>query len=90
MKTNLFLLTVVILLLFVIKCFHISLINEKEKNLNYKHNQNILLEQIRSVYNDKIKLEAQNETFKNLSKKDGFDWYQDISTTHVIRELQKD
>jgi hypothetical protein len=90
MKTNLFLLTVIILLLFVIKYFHISLINEKEKKLNYKHNQDILLEQIRSVYNDKIKLEAQNETLKNLSKKDGFDWYQDISTTHVIRELQKD
>lgn len=60
------------------------------KSLFYQHNQNMLLTKIRRIYEEKEKLEQTNAELERLAQQEqeSFNWYQDISNTLVIKQLQ--
>lgn len=89
MKLNLILLFVIILQLFITKHLQTKLSNQEDLTSFYKQNKNILLNKIRSIYDEKILLENENQELQKLSQQDTFNWHQDISNTSVIRKLQK-
>lgn len=64
---------------------------QKIKAENYRHNNNILLDKVKGLYNEKITLERQNETLAKAAAKDKnyFDWHFDISHTAVIKQLRQ-
>ncbi len=83
-----FLTTFILLILIIIKQY------EKINNINqqitlYQKKEDILIKQIKEIYNEKILLEEQTEKLQKASKKDYFDWNRDISNTHVIKQLQQ-
>ena len=64
--------------------------SETLKAENYRQNNDLLLKQIRRVYEEKIKLQHENEILENMAKEESaeFDWYRDISNSAVIKRLQ--
>ena len=90
MKLNIVFIFIIIILLFYLKITNLYLEQEKNKSLLFKQNQNKLQTTIQRIQNDKLKLEKINNELKTLSKKDTFNWHQDISNTYVIKRLQKD
>ena len=90
MKLNTILILFIAILLFYLKITNLYLAQEKNKSSFYQQNQNKLQSTIQRIQNDKLKLEKINNELKTLSKKDTFNWYQDISNTYVIKRLQKD
>jgi hypothetical protein len=57
---------------------------------NYRRNNAALLNQLRRVYEEKIRLQRENGILENAAKEETevFDWYRDISGTAVIKCLQ--
>ena len=90
MKLNIVFIFIIIILLFYLKITNLYLEQEKNKSILFKQNQNKLQTTIQRIQNDKLKLEKINNELKTLSKKDTFNWHQDISNTYVIKRLQKD
>lgn len=89
MKLNIILFGICIFLVHVITLYQ-NLINQKKVLIqNFQQNQNILTQKIKDIYNDKVKLEQENRELTKAAKNDSFNWYQDISNTNVIKQLQK-
>lgn len=63
---------------------------EAQKADNYRRNNTLLLNQIRRVYAEKIRLSRENEVLEAAAKADKaiFDWHTDISNSAVIKQLQ--
>ena len=89
MKLNLIFITIILVLLFFLKTTTVTLKQEKDKILFYQKNQTRLENQIRRIYDEKLKIETENQALKKLSSKDTFNWRQDISNTLVIKRLQQ-
>ena len=89
MKLNLIFITIILVLLFFLKTTTITLKQEKDKILFYQKNQTRLENQIRRIYDEKLKIETKNQALKKLSSKDTLNWHQDISNTLVIKRLQQ-
>ena len=89
MKLNLIFITIILVLLFFLKTTTITLKQEKDKILFYQKNQTRLENQIRRIYDEKLKIETENQELKKISSKDTFNWHQDISNTLVIKRLQQ-
>ena len=89
MKLNLILISVCLFLGCIITRYQTIL---KEKNTlieNYQRNQNILTKKIKDIYNEKNILLQQNQELSKASQKDSFNWNEDISSSNVIKCLQK-
>lgn len=58
---------------------------------DYRQNINVLVSQLRKVYDDKIKLEQQARALEAAAFEDKnvFDWSADISNSAVIKRLQQ-
>jgi len=91
MKLNL------ILLAFAIVCAFAAVINKQEAKSAKEtvgrlyQNQNILLTRLRKVQNETTLIKQQNIALSKEAHKDHayFDWFADISTTAVVKRLQK-
>jgi len=62
----------------------------REQKETYRQTSELLLTKIRNIYDEKIKLEQQNQKLEEeaLKDKENFDWNADISDTYVIRSLR--
>ena len=62
-----------------------------ELSSHLKTNQNQILLQLKRSYRNHVALQNKNTKLSRCAKAEKtFDWYADISTTDVVKQLQKD
>lgn len=90
MKINLILGCLLLVALTLLQYYRINAKQVTEKAINYQRNNELLLKQIRRVYEDKIKLQQQNAELEKAAKADErqFDWFYNIEHTAVIKQLR--
>jgi len=57
----------------------------------YHQNTNVLIARVRRIYEEKIKLQQDNQALEQATEQDKgyFNWYTDISRTEVIKRLRQ-
>ena len=90
MKQGVILFIIFILLVIGVRYYQIKADAEAEKADNYRKSNTLLLNQLRRVYEEKIRLQRENEILEELAKEENevFDWNRDISNSAVIKQLQ--
>ena len=90
MKQGVILFIIFVSLVIGVRYYQIKADAEAEKADNYRKNNALLLNQIRRVYEEKVRLQRENEVLEELAKEENevFDWHRDISNSAVIKRLQ--
>lgn len=90
MKQGIVLLIIFFSLVIGIRYYQVKADNEACKADNYRKNNTLLLNQLRRVYEEKIRLLRENEVLEELAKEENevFDWNRNISNSAVIKRLQ--